>query len=215
MIKFIFIIFIFVIIFRFRKTKLKWKTLFKKGFTINNGDYGLICFTGKQGSSKTFNVVSWLYENQGLPIYSNIHLKGIKYEYIKDYSDLMSLKDKQNCVIIYDEIFTLISKGKHLEKEFLSFLSQMRKRKQIFITTAQEWLEINITFRRYCRYQVECNCFNILNKAFTIKHIYDATQMKWSQEDNEYIAPLVMTTISKMSKKIADSYDTLEQIETS
>ena len=38
-----------------------------------------------------------------------------------------------------------------MNKKILSFLSQLRKRKILFIT-AQEVVEINITFRRYCRF---------------------------------------------------------------
>ena len=36
---------------------------------------------------------------------------------------------------------------------------------------------------------------------------------KWSQEDNEYIAPLEETTISKCNIKTANLYDTFEQIQ--
>ena len=42
--------------------------------------------------------------------------------------------------------------------------------------------------------------------------MYDAEQMKWSQEDNEYIAPLYETTISKCNLFVANAYDTFEQI---
>ena len=94
----------------------------------------------------------------------------------------------------------------------LDFLSQMRKRRIIFLTTAQEWLEINITLRRYRRYQIECKMLNIFGLGLLIKHCYDAEQMKWSQEDNEYIAPLEETTISKCNVKTAELYDTFEQI---
>ena len=47
-----------------------------------------------------------------------------------------------------------------------------------------------------------------------IKKMYDAEQMKWSNEENEYIAPLVETTISKCNLVVANSYDTFEQIQT-
>ena len=44
--------------------------------------------------------------------------------------------------------------------------------------------------------------------------MYDAELLKWSNDDNEYIAPLVDTTISKCNLSVAKSYDTFEQIET-
>ena len=45
-----------------------------------------------------------------------------------------------------------------------------------------------------------------------VKCMYDAEQLKWSNDDNEYIAPLVETTISKCNLSVANSYDTFEQI---
>ena len=90
----------------------------------------------------------------------------------------------------------------------------MRKRGIIFITTAQEWLEINITLRRYCRFQIECNMLNLFGVGILIKKCYDAEQMKWSTLDNEYIAPLTDTTISKCNLHVAQMYDTFEQIKT-
>ena len=90
----------------------------------------------------------------------------------------------------------------------------MRKRRIVFLTTAQEWLEINITLRRYCRYQIECKMYNILGLGILIKSMYDAEQLKWSNDDNEYIAPLIETTISKCNLSVAKAYDTFEQIKT-
>lgn len=36
--------------------------------------------------------------------------------------------------------------------------------------------------------------------------------MKWDNLENDYVAPIIRTTIKKCSKKIADSYDTFETI---
>ena len=71
-------------------------------------------------------------------------------------------------------------------------------------------MEINITLRRYCRYQIECNILF----WFLLKRIYDAEQLKWNQEENDYVAPLIELTISKLNLETAKSYDTFEQIET-
>ena len=88
----------------------------------------------------------------------------------------------------------------------------MRKRQIIFITTAQEWLEIDMTLRRYCRYQINCRMFNFFGLGILIKQFNDAENMKWSIDDNEYVAPLIETTVSKCNLYIAKSYDTYEQI---
>ncbi len=212
---FLLIIFILVLLIRFRHTKIKIKTFFRKGFAPKRGKFGVYCYCGKQGSGKTYSAVEFLLNNSNLPIYSNVHLKNIKYTYFKGFNSLLDLRDQKDCIIVYDEIFTALTKSSKINSDVLDFLSQMRKRRIIFITTAQEWLEINITLRRYCRYQIECKMLNLLGLGILIKHMYDAELLKWSNEDNEYIAPLIETTISKCNVRVANSYDTFEQIKTS
>lgn len=207
------VIFIVVILIRFRHTKIKWKTFFRKGFAPRRGKFGVYCYCGKQGSGKTYSAVDFILQNKNMPIYSNVSsIKGVKYTYFNGFDELLKLRNQTDCIIFYDEIFTALTKSSKMSKEVLDFLSQMRKRRIIFITTAQEWLEINITLRRYCRFQVECGMRNILGLGIITKHCYDAEQLKWSNEENEYVAPLVETTIAKCNVKIANSYDTFEQI---
>lgn len=212
---FLIIIFILVLLIRFRHTKIKIKTFFRKGFAPKRGKFGVYCYCGKQGSGKTYSAVEFLLNNSNLPIFSNVHLKNIKYTYFKGFNSLLDLRDQKDCIIVYDEIFTALTKSSKINSDVLDFLSQMRKRRIIFITTAQEWLEINITLRRYCRYQIECKMLNLLGLGILIKAMYDAELLKWSNEDNEYIAPLIETTISKCNIRVANSYDTFEQIKTS
>lgn len=213
MLYFIILIVVIVILIHFRHTKIKFKTFFRKGFAPKRGKFGVYCYCGKQGSGKTYSAVEFLLQNKNMPIYSNVSsIKGVKYTYFNGFDQLLELRNKSDCIIFYDEIFTALTKTSKMTKEVLDFLSQMRKRRIIFITTAQEWLEINITLRRYCRFQIECKILNLLGLGILIKHCYDAEQLKWSNEDNEYVAPLVETTISKCNVKIANSYDTFEQI---
>lgn len=209
------IIFIFAIFYSLRNTKIKWKTFFKKGFAPKRGKFGVYCYCGKQGQGKTYSVVEYLKEHKDMEIYANIKsIEGIDYEYFSGFDELLKLRDKTDCIIVYDEIFTALTKTSRINQDVLDFLSQMRKRRIIFLTTAQEWLEINITLRRYCRYQIDCSMRNILGLGILIKNMYDAEQMKWSQLDNEYIAPLETRTISKCNLCIARMYDTFEQIKT-
>lgn len=207
------IVLIIALFIKFRHTKIKLKTFFKKGFSPLRGKFGVYCYTGKQGSGKTYSSVEYLLNTTDMPIYANVSsIKGIDYEYFSGFDKLLELRDKTDCVIFYDEIFTALTRTSKLNSQVLDFLSQMRKRRIIFITTAQEWLEIPITLRRYCRFQVECNIKNILGLGILIKRLYNAEQMKWSNEDNEYVAPLLETTISKCNLNVANSYDTFEQI---
>ena len=213
MLYFIIIVLVIILLIKFRHTKIKWRTFFKKGFAPKRGKFGVYCYCGKQGSGKTYSAVEFILNNKKIPIYSNVAtIKGVDYTYFSGFDELLKLRDKTDCIIFYDEIFTALTKNSRINTDVLDFLSQMRKRRIIFITTAQEWLEINITLRRYCRYQIECKMINLLGLGVLFKHMYDAEQLKWSNEDNEYIAPLIETTISKCNVSVANSYDTFEQI---
>lgn len=195
--------------------KIKWRTFLKKGFRPNNDRFGVYCYVGKQGKGKTYSVVEFLKEQPlGKKIYSNIHsIKGVEYEKIYGFEDLLKLDDEHDCIIVFDEIFTALTKQTRITKEVLSFLSQMRKKRIIFITTAQEWLEINLTLRRYCRYQIDCDMRDFFITGILIKRFYDAEQLTFDKDSMEYIAPLFMMTISKCNIEVANSYDTYEKIQ--
>lgn len=207
-----FIVIIIALIFNFRHVRIKFKTFLKKGFAPKRGKFGVYCYCGKQGSGKTYSCVEFLKEHSNQKIYSNVHLSGINYTYFNGFNELLKLRNEHDCIILFDEIFTALTKTSKINTDVLDFLSQMRKRQIIFITTAQEWLEISMTLRRYCRYQIDCSMRNLFGIGILIKRLYDAEQMKWSNEDNEYIAPIVTTTISKCNLAVAKMYDTFEQI---
>ena len=138
---------------------------------------------------------------------------GIDYNYIANFNELLKLREKTDCIIVYDEIFSALQKNTTINKDVLDFLSQMRKRRIICLTTAQEWAEIPLTWRRYCRYQIDCRLIRLpFIKGILIKVFKDAENMRWSNEDQEHIAPLLETTITHTQKWLADSYDTFEQI---
>jgi len=205
------------------KVVFRFDTLFRKGFKLLHDRYGCYCFTGKQGSGKTYSVIDFINSTRGKhqKVITNVYSyylnnKGFCiyednfYNIIKGFKNGLYNKDY---IIFYDEIFTLLEKGK-LDRSILSFISQLRKRGIFLVTTAQEWLEINVTFRRYVRYQIDCKLWNLplFNCAFSINEINDGYAMTWDNIQNEYVAPRLKTTIKKCSKKLADSYDTFEVI---
>jgi len=108
-----------------------------------------------------------------------------------------------------------MSKSKKNAVLLEQFLPQMRKVKNIFLTTAQYWLELDMTFRRFVRIQIECQSFP-LGRLGGILHesYYNAEKMQWSNLDNEYVAPLIQMKISKYEAEIMDTYDTYQRIKT-
>lgn len=213
------------------KLSIDWKSLTRKGFQKIDNAFGLFCYCGKQGKGKTFSAVKFCIDRKlktncviitnvkSFNMFSDtIYIQDIKelIQYVLDYCETLDFDETPNILIFFDEIFTILEKQTKINKEILSFISQLRKRKIIFITTAQEWLEINVTFRRYVRYQVDCNmiALPILRTAFLLNFINDGEQLKWSNEDNEYIAPRIATNFCKANKYVIDSYDTFETIAT-
>ena len=213
----VFLFLIILIIYCFKShIRIKWKTFLRKGFKPNRGKFGVYCYCGKQGSGKTYSVVEYLRSvPKNKKIYANISsLNGINYTYFNGFDELLKLRNESDCVIVYDEIFTALTRTSRINTDVLDFLSQMRKRKIIFLTTAQEWLEINITLRRYCRYQIDCKMRNIYFTGILVKTFRDAERMKWDNLENDYIAPILETTISKCNVEVANAYDTREEIKT-
>lgn len=216
----IFILFFIIILLYLKfdkKIKIKLKTFFRRGFKPNRGIFGIYTYCGRQGMGKTYSVVEFLHNNKDMPIYSNLKsIRGIKYTYIANFEELLQLRDKTDCIIVYDEIFSALQKNSVISKPVLDFLSQMRKRRIICLTTAQVWAEIPLTWRRYCRYQIDCKLIRLpLINGILIKTFHDAENMAWSNDDQDFVAPIIETTITHTQKWIADSYDTFEQIKNS
>ena len=229
---FIFLLCYLIYYFKFvLRVNIDYKSFFRKGFKKIQNEYGLFCYTGKQGSGKTYSAVKFCIDRKlatNAVIITNVTSFNLFSDtvFITDIQELMNyvinLIDNQesvfeapNIIIFFDEIFTILEKNTRINKDILSFISQLRKRGIIFVTTAQEWLEINITFRRYVRYQCDTRMISFLNNAIIINEINDGEQLKWDKDLNEYVAPRISTKISKGNLSIVESYDTYETIKVS
>lgn len=230
---YIFIIFIFILIF-FKcyemKLSIDWKSFTRRGFQKVDNDYGIICYTGKQGYGKTYSAVKYIIDCKLLNDYTiitnvksfNIFKDTIYIEnlydlidYCKDITDNES-SDKP-IIILFDEIFSLINKNYTVDEDVMNFISQLRKRKLVLVTTAQEWSEINISFRKYVRFQISCKMFSIpfFKTAILVNHVNDGENLKLNTLTMEYEAPTIRTKLMKGNQSVIDSYDTYETIKVS
>ena len=101
-----------IYVFYVKKIHIKLHTFLEKGFVPTKGPYGVYCFCGKQGKGKTYSVVEFLKDNNNMPIYANIKsIDGINYTYFEGFEELLKLREKSNCIIVYDEIFTALLKN--------------------------------------------------------------------------------------------------------
>lgn len=209
-----FFIGILIFVFIQSKTHIDVKSFFMPTLPLDRGLFGVYCFTGKQGSGKTYSLNKFIRTRPGdIKIYSNVTLKDIKYTHLHTLEELLALRDQKNCYIVYDEIFTMMQKSTRFDDVLMEFLSQMRKQKNIFITTAQEWLELPITYRRFVRIQIECKTRPLGRFGGIMRETYyDTTQIKWDNLENEYVSPLITNKISKYEKRYMVTYDTNERI---
>lgn len=202
------------------KVKIKFKTFTEPGFSPTIGKYGIYCYCAKQGGGKTLSCIGYLYDNRDKKIYANlksINSSVIPYTYINGLDELLKLRGETDCIIFFDEIFTEISKLVKTDakkaKDIMDFLSQMRKRKIILLTTCQEWRLLPLYFRLYVRFQVNCRTYKIpLIKGIVIKNFIDGDNIKWDELEQDFVGELIENTVEHTRKNIADLYDTYEQI---
>lgn len=223
--------------FKTNKIRIKIKTFFKRGFKVSRGIFGIYTYVGFQGNGKTYSCVEYVMDNyNNIQLFSNVKINNINYIYYTGFKELLMLRDcidyaksrgnnfiifngkkypidfEKQIVFIYDEIFSELQRGSKIDTNVLDFITQMRKRRFILLTTAQIWSDIPITWRRLCRYQIQCNMKNLFFTNILIKTFRDAEQMKWSNDDQDFIAPIISTTITHTRRFIANSYDTFQLI---
>lgn len=222
MIYIIVIMFLLIFVYYCRKNKIKinFKTFFKKGVYVSRGTWGVMVFSGRQGQGKTTAIVEYLKDHsKDIEIFCNIKdIRGLDYTYYEGFDNLLSIKklldirekkkNQKQIVIVYDEIFTQLDKHSKLSREVIDFLCQMRKRKIIFLTSCQCWAELPLTFRRFCRYEIECSIISIFPISILKRVYHDAENMIWDSDLQDFVAPILNTTFSKYRKEIANSFDT-------
>jgi len=216
-------IFIGVFVLIINKIKIDVSSFFKPTLPLARGIFGVYCFTGKQGTGKTYALNKYVRKHcsdseKAGKVYSNITLEAYRYHKLKNLDHLLSLVNEWDCVIIFDEVLSLLDKDSSLDKlskkRLGKFLRQMRKHHNIFLTTAQEWLELDIKYRRYVRIQIECSTRPLGKLGGILTEVYyDTTAIKWDQLENEYVSPLISTKICKYEKIYMETYDTEELVD--
>lgn len=212
---FIILVIVLILVFTRLKIRIKWETIFKKHIQAEDNRFGVYCFHAKQGQGKTYCCIKFLLENnKKYPIVSNVHLKTVDYIYMSSFSEILEYTKTGGFIILYDEIFSKYNKNSRADKETINFLSQMRKRGNILLTTAQDWLELPMWLRRKVKIDIHCKKYNILKWTLYVEQYGDADNMKWDENENDYVSPRLKTSLQLMTKKTAEEYDTYETIET-
>jgi len=196
---------------------IEWKTFFLPRRKIKRGfPTGTVFFTGSQGAGKTLSASHYLtrlkarYPN--LYIYSNIKLtiadKVLKSEEISEH--ILDRRFDENgkeipIAFFLDEIQTVLwSKTKAVSFETFRAICQQRKALKSIIGTMQEFLDLDIQYRRQLLSQVEC-----FNKGpFQFELWKDPSTLKL--KDNKYVAKTHHWNLWKRHNLAYDIYDTYE-----
>lgn len=200
------------------------KSFFRKGFKARRGSYGCYAYCGEMGKGKTTSITKWCLDNNDkIYVFSNIEMIGIDcYEFFQGFDSIYSILDRldshsvklegRQIVICYDEIFTEMTKNSKIKSDMMSFLAQLRKRKIIFMTTCQSWAELPLSFRRMCRYEIDCSIIPLIRNTILINVFKDAERMKWDEMSMDFVAPIVWTRVSKMNRRVMNSFDSSQLI---
>ena len=150
------VIILFIVLCFVFKIRIDIKSFFRRSFRAKRGLYGTYCFCGEQGKGKTLSLATYVYKNfKKSLVFSNVHFNLPNCKYFEDFEDIYQIikliddkeigfksDDKRQVVIIWDELFSLLNKSSKLNKEIKSYLSQLRKRHIIFLTTCQSRIYI-------------------------------------------------------------------------
>lgn len=207
------------------KVKIHFKSFFKRGFIAKRGPYGTRVYSGAQGKGKTLGCASFIYDNKdNIYLFSNVRFNTdmINYTYFSGFDGIIDIKNQlddgldtkgKQVVILFDELFTELTKGSKLTTDILDFLCQLRKRKIIFLTTCQSWADVPLQFRRLVRYLFKVNIITIpFVCSLHLITVQDAENMHWDDKEQDFIAPTCWTDLYKCRKEVARIYDTNQRI---
>lgn len=194
---------------------IDWKSFAKPKRKVKRGfPTGSYFFTGRQGTGKTLSATNYIarlkkkYPN--LYIYSNIKLtladKVIKSSEVSDY--ILDVRpDGAPIAFLLDEAHTVFyDKKNKISGETLRAISQQRKAKKTLIFTLQDYLDLDIQYRRQPGAVINCSRFGPVQ----FEVFKNAEALVMDRNTNKYVAPIQDIRIWKRNNEAFDRYDTYE-----
>jgi hypothetical protein len=198
---------------------VEWSTFPKKRRKVKRGfPTGTVFFTGKQGAGKSLSASHYLamlkrkYPN--IYIYSNIQLaiadKVIKSEEVATHILDKKVDEHGNerpIAFFLDEIQTVLFSGKKaVSFETFKAICQQRKALKTIIGTMQEFLDLDIKYRRQLQAQVECFHYGPVQ----VELWKDPETLRFDPDKNDYVGRTRRINIWKRHNEAYDIYDTYE-----
>jgi len=199
--------------------RIEWSTFTKKRTRIKRGfPTGTVLFTGAQGKGKSLSATHYI--NRLKKNYPNVYIVSnvklaiadlvIKSEEVAEHI-LMTIKDDEGnerpVAFFLDEMQTvLFSSKKSVSFETFKAICQQRKALKTIIGTMQEFLDLDIRYRRQLQHQVEV--FNFLGIQFELWK--DPGSLQYDPKKNDYVGRTKEIVIWKRHDEAYNLYDTYE-----
>lgn len=180
---------------------------------------GMVVYKGLQGKGKSLSMTVDAYNIKAefpmCNVYSNMMLKGIKYNFISNNADLINALNTNNgsdgTLFVLDEAQNLFNKKSGVPFEVMAQFCQNRKNRRCILMTTQIWEDLDVMLRKQVKTVVNCNC--ILGKI-QINTYHNGEELTYDKMSGEYVAPKKFTRIFKHNDIYYNRYDTLEVITT-
>lgn len=152
---------------------LRWVIIDIKRGKTKNPIYGIWLYCAYFGEGKTLSMCNRALQlKKRYPYIKLASTFNFKYAdiQISHWKEIEGLPD--NTVLLFDEIVSSWNNKQYNEFpfEFLSRLTQCRKKHLMVLATAPQFDDVVIQFRRYCDFVIECK--NILGLDRLFKNVY-------------------------------------------
>ncbi len=193
-----------------------YKTAFRRGFPIQDDQYGCYFITGFQGTGKTYYAV--YLTNLNLKKFKKVktNIKTLRVPNKVMFSKIDEISNDQDTDTLYiiDEIHKKFPKNSRPDRDFYSFLQQQRKRRNITILITQEWKEVPFWLRRPCKIMIVITKTRLLHFfGYRTACWGDGINMTFDKDEGEYICPPVKYHVFRNNRIFAEMYDTREIID--
>lgn len=193
------------------KVKIDFKSFIQKGIEEIKDDFFIRLINGYQGTGKTYLAIKLVEEDKtefGRTIKTNIksyHSSSHEVIYFDSIDDIINDVD-DNITYVIDEISKRYSKQCKQDERFYSFLQQSRKHSRHVYLITQEYIQVPQWLRGVA------NTVYTTSKVFLLPIYKTSLGVPFLNDDLEWTIEPYLFYYYKRTKKIADSYNTLESI---
>lgn len=204
----------------FKRFSIDWDSFCHKAPPKDTNTFptGTVIFTGKQGSGKTYGMVAYAHEiHKKYPkakIWTNVQIDepwALLWHTAGQLTEI--LKTQRNgadgMLLIIDEAHLFWHRRDGIPLELLASISQQRKQRLRICFSSQIFEELDISLRKQITDVVTCSR---LGRTVLIESISRGDTLQLDKNSYQWQGIPYRVRIIHLTKEIADSYDTLQEV---